>query len=336
VDQNPGDALAWAGLADCYVTLGHDLGVSDPDLWSNARAAAERAIRLDPNSAEGYAALADYQSYWGRDWEAAEQAFRRANELNPSLAWNHYHYAWYLALFGRVEEAVAEHEKAKALDPLTSYHTTWLPGIYWFSGDFERAYEEAQALVEGPYSDDLIANMVLGKSAAYLGRFDEAMAVWEELVPRYEGFGVLLGETYALAGRREEALQVAREVEAQPVSGIVDGEGLFCLYAALGNREEALRWLEYEPPSFSLPWVWALPQGETLRDDPRYRAVFRRMNLEFEPGRSAPVPVPVVHPDLPSVSGSVAVSSIPASESLHPSPPDTRPANERPTSGRLE
>jgi TolB-like protein len=298
VEQNPADALAWAGLADCYVTLGHDLGVADPDVWPNARAAAERAIRLDSTSAEGWAALADYQSYRGRDWEAAERAFRKANELNPSLAWNHYHYSWYLALFGRVEEAVAEHEKAKALDPLTSYHTTWLPGLYWFSGEFERAYADAEDLVAGSYSDDVVANLVLAGSAAYAGLHDEAIATYEKLVAWDPFFLVNLGQAYALAGRRAEALRIAREVEARsapedPYEPLWNAEGLFLLHTALGNREEALGWLEYEPNSFSLPWVWAYPPADALRDDPRFLAVFQRMNLTFEAGRRAPIPIPV-------------------------------------------
>jgi len=107
VEQNPADPLAYAGLAVCYATLGHSPD-PPPNTWPLARAAAERAIRLDSTSAEGWAALADYKSYSERDWAGAERAFRRANELNPSLAMNHYHYAWYLALFGRVEEALSE------------------------------------------------------------------------------------------------------------------------------------------------------------------------------------------------------------------------------------
>jgi tetratricopeptide (TPR) repeat protein len=309
VGQNPADALAWAGLADCYVTLGHDKGVGNPELWSNALAAAERAIRLDSTLAEGWAALAVYQSYHGRDWEAAEEAFRKANELNPSLAWNHYHYSWYLILFGRLEEAVAEHERAKALDPLTPAHTTWLPALYFWSGDFDRAHAEARELVEGPYADDMVANFVLGRSAAYAGSYQEAIAVYQKLAALYPLYLVDLGEAYALAGEREEALRIAREVEARPAiktwfdSSLWDVEGLFCIHAFLGNRKEALRWLEHEPASHSLPWVWAYPEVDALRDDPRFRAVFRRMNLRFVPGQLAPVPISVDDPGRPGGSG---------------------------------
>jgi tetratricopeptide (TPR) repeat protein len=300
VDENPADALAWAGLAGCYVTLGHDLGIEDPELWATVRAAAERAIRLDANSAEGWAALADYRSYSERDWDGAEQAFRKANELNPSLAWNHFHYSWYLILFGRLEEAVAEHERAKALDPLTPYHTTWLPALYWFSGDFDRAYAEARDVVEGPYTDDPVANFVFARSAAFAGAFEEAIAAYERIADLDLEFLVDLGEAYALADRREEALRIAREVETRVDESLWSAEGLFCLYAALGNREEALRWLEHEPTSFSLPWVWAYPQIEALRDEPRLQAVFRRMNLRLEPGDRYPVPLPLVPAELPA------------------------------------
>jgi len=295
VEQNPADALAWAGLAYYYVTLRHSIGLGDEGLWANARAAAERAIRLDSNSAEGWAALG-CQTYFGRDWEVAEQAYRKANELNPSLAWNHYHYSWLLALFGRVEEAVAEHERAKALDPLTPYHKTWLPGLHFFSRDFERAYAEAKEVLED-YPDDPIANNVFGGSAAEMGLFDEAIAAIEKVVALDPSRVVDLGVVYALAGRREEALRIARDVEAELSPR--NAQKLFHLYAALGNREEALRWLEYEPRNYGLPWVWAHPLVDGFRDDPRFQAVFRRMNLRFVPGQVAPVAIPVNDPERP-------------------------------------
>jgi serine/threonine-protein kinase len=298
VDQNPADALAWAALAYGYVTLLHDFGAGSPELWLNARAAAERAIRLDSTSAEGWAALADYQTYYGRDWEAAEYAFRKANELNPSLPWNHYHYAWYLALFGRVDEAVAEHERAKALDPLTPAHTVWLPALYWWSEEPERAYDEARAVLED-YPDDLTALGVFQVGAAIVGNYDEAIEAWGKAAaispPPVSGPGAI----YAVAGRREDALRVAREMEAVGNYG-----GSWNIYAMLGNREEALRRFEHEPYGFATPWSWNGPAGDSLRDEPRFQEVFRRMNLRFEPGRRAPVPVPVVPPELPAVTDS--------------------------------
>jgi serine/threonine-protein kinase len=302
VEQNPADALAWAGLAGCYITAAHNGLIPGPEVWSLGRAAAERAIRLDSTSAEGWAALAHYQTYWGRDWEEAERAFHKANELNPSLAWNHYHYAWYLAVFGRVEEAVAEHTRAKELDPFTPQHTTWLAALHWFSRDFETAYAEARKVVEGPYPNGGVANYVLGRSAAELGMFDEAIAAIEKAASAFPPYETALGPVYAKAGRTEDAMRIVRVMEAQP-SLPRSAQHLAFTYAALGNREEALRWLATEPPWWSMPWSLHVTEFDAYRDDPRFQAVARRMNLRFGPGDLAPTPLPAVAQELPALVG---------------------------------
>jgi hypothetical protein len=97
-------------------------------------------------------------------------------------------------------------------------------------------------------------------------------------------------------------LKVVRQLESQPPSSRI-AQVLAFTYAALENREEALRWLAFEPPWFSLPWSLSWPEFDSLRDDPRFQDVVRRMNLEFSPGDVAPKPVPVVHPELPGAVG---------------------------------
>ncbi len=303
VEQNPADPLAYAGLALAYATLGH--GYDPPlDAWPRARAAAERALRLDSMLAEAWAALADYKSYSERDWAGAEQAFRRANELNPSLAMNHYHYAWYLALFGRVDEAVAEHRRAQELDPLTPLHTVWIPALYWFSGDNERALAEARTTAE-QYPQSRVAHFVLGQSAGRLGLYDEAIAAHEKMVTFSMAYIPYLGHTYALAGRGEDALRIVRELEAQPPTPW-NAKGLALIHAALGNRDEALRWLTYEQHHAWLAWSATSmyeDQWETYRDDPRYQALMRRMNLRYGPGDEDPVPLPPVPAAFPAPEG---------------------------------
>jgi serine/threonine-protein kinase len=302
VEQNPADALAWAGLAGCYVILGHGLS-PDPEVWPLARAAAERAIRLDSMSAEGWAALANVRAYSERDWEGAEEAFRRADELNPSLAWNHYHYAWYLAMFGQVEEAVAEHQRAKELDPLTPLHTVLLPGIHWFSGDNERALAEGRTTLE-QFPQVPLAHYVVGESAVRLGLYDEAIAAHEEMVGLFPPLISHLGHTYARAGRPEDALQIARELEAMPPSPW-NAKGLALIYAALGNREDALRWLAFEPAHAWVAWMttsW-YHDFDSYRDDPRFQSLLGRMRLRVGPEDRWPTPLPVVHPELPGARG---------------------------------
>jgi serine/threonine-protein kinase len=300
VERNPADPLAYAGLALCYATLGHSPD-PPPNTWPLARAAAERAIRLDSTSAEGWAALADYKSYSERDWAGAERAFRRANELNPSLAMNHYHYAWYLALFGRVEEALVEHRRAAELDPLTPLHTVWIPALYWFSGDYERALEEALPLLE-QYPENYIIRTVAAGSAARLGRWDEAIAYVEEASALRPGPANRAGVYYAQAGRTEDALRVLRDLEALPPTPYT-ALRLAGLHSAIGNRDEALRWLKFEPAHAWKGWIAWSPEFESLRDDPRFHAILRRMNQELVPGQRAPIPLEPVPPELPDPVG---------------------------------
>jgi serine/threonine-protein kinase len=301
VEQNPADPLAYTGLAFCYIFLGHDWMDPRPEVWPRARAAAERALRLDSTLAEAWAALGVHKAYAERDWEGAERAYQRAHQLNPSLADNHYQYAWFLVLFGRVDKALVEHRLGQELDPLSPGHTTWLPSLYWYRGDFEQALREARINAE-QYPQDPNAHYVLGESAARLGLYEEAMAAHEEMAALYRGYIPVLAHTYVRAGRRENALRILRDLEAQPPH-FWSARGLALIHAALGNRDEALRWLEFEPAHHWVAWDAAQGQWEAYRDEPRFQAVLRGMNLRFEPGDPYPVALPLVPAELPAPRG---------------------------------
>ena len=126
VELDPAEPLAYAGLAAGYVTLGHGGALDQPDAFPRARAAAEQALRLQPDMPEAVGYLADVALYSEWDWMRAEELFTRALALNPSVASTQYHYAWYLALFDRQDEAIAAHKRARDLDPLVPGNTAWL------------------------------------------------------------------------------------------------------------------------------------------------------------------------------------------------------------------
>jgi eukaryotic-like serine/threonine-protein kinase len=276
VDRNPGDALAWAGLALGYATVGHG-PAPPPDVWQRARAAALRAVTLDPQLAEAHAALADVKLYFEWDWAGAEAAFRRANELNPSLAMNHYHYAWYLALFGRLDEAVVEHRRAQALDPLTPIHTGWLGGLYVLQGRPDAAIEEARKCLE---LDDRFAIGLVVTGMAYVqkGMFPEAIDALRRAVEVNPAWSYMLGVTLASAGQRDEARPIVAALENGPVSAWT-AFGLGALHAALGDRDKAFQWLGREPHHAWLPWVRVLPEFQSLHGDPRFAALLEKMHL---------------------------------------------------------
>jgi serine/threonine-protein kinase len=275
VATDPGDPLAYAGLALGYATLGHG-PAPPPDAWPRARAAALRAVTLDSTLAEAHAALADVKLYYEWDWEGAERAFRRANQLNPSLAMNHYHYAWYNVLLGRLDEALAEHREARRLDPLTPLHSVWIPGLYLYGGQLEAALDGARRTLE-QYPDHPIVLFVLGVAASELGHTDEAIAAHETMAEVNPFWKFALARTYAVAGRTDDARRIASELEQQPSPW--NALGLADIYAALGNADEAFRWLAYEPPHAWLPWVSRIPTLEPLRGDPRFQDLMERLDL---------------------------------------------------------
>jgi len=276
IEKDPADPLAYAGLALGYVTVGHSHAAT-PDAWPRAREAALTALRLDETLAEGHAALADVKLYYEWDWEGAEQSFLRADELNPNLAMNHYHYAWYRALFGRLDEAIEEHKRAQELDPLTPLHTAWLGELYYWRGQYEEAIDEARKSLELD-PDFPIGWLVLGRVYVAKGMYEEAIAAHQKLVEVAPRRRWNLGCTYALAGRRDEALKILAELEKEEATPF-GAWGLASLYTALGEKDEAFRWLAYEEPHAFVPWVRVLPLFEPLWDDPRFKDLLRRMNL---------------------------------------------------------
>jgi TolB-like protein len=277
-DRNPADALAWAGLALGYATVGHGPS-APPGVWQRARAAAERAVRLDSMLAEGWAALADVRTYYEWDWSGAEEAFRRANELNPSLAMNHYHYAWYLLLMNRYEEAKVEHELAYEIEPLIPFQAATLGWLYAYNGETDKAIEQARLALEmnpdGPFG-----LVTLGKALGQDGRYEEAIAAHERLVELYPVWRSTLGATYAQAGRTDDARRIAAELESEeqdPFGALF----LANLYGALGENDDAFRWLAYEPPHAWVPWTAVDPMFTIPKDDPRFQEFLDRLNLPW-------------------------------------------------------
>ncbi|MCX6568215.1 MAG: protein kinase [Candidatus Aminicenantes bacterium] len=275
IAKDPANPWAYAGLGYAYVSLGHG-PASPPDAWQQARAAAERALKLDENMAEGYAILADVKTYYERDWMGAEQNFKRAMELNPSLPWNHYHYAWYLVLMGRLDESIKEHTLAAELDPMTPWHTAWLGVLYFYKGQYDKGLEEARKCLK--QNDKFaMAWVAIGWAYQWRGKYKEAIEAHEKAAALDPSWKYVLGQSYALSGRKDEALKIVAELEKAPNS--FDAWALATLYSALGDRDKAFKWLAYEPAHAWIPWVRIDPQFFPLRGDPRFRELLRKYNL---------------------------------------------------------
>ncbi len=276
VEKDPGDALAYAGLAIGFITVAH--GPAPPaDALSQAKSAAQKAVRLDDTLGEAHASLAFIQGYYDWEWELAQETIDHALEINASLAIAHYHDSWFHALFGRMEEAIEAHKRAQELDPLMPLHTAWLGGLYQMEGRYEEAIAEAERSIEIAPGFP-IGHYVLATVYEDQGRYEAAFEAFERAAALAPPWKWALGPAYARAGRTDEARGLLAELEAQLLTPW-NAMWLAQIHTALGNKDEAFRWLNYERPHAWIPWVRMLPWFEPLRDDPRFDDLLRRMNL---------------------------------------------------------
>ena len=277
VEIDPAEPLAYAGLAQGYVTLGHG-GAEQADAYPRAKAAAEQALKLDPEMAEAVGTLADVALYYEWDWAKAEELFRRALALNPSLAMTHYHNAWYLVIFDRLDEAIAEHKLARDLDPLRALNTGWLGDLYNYAGRSDEAIVEAKKAIE------LNPNFwpsykILSRAYSRKGMHQEAIAAAMRLIELEPLRGYpLLALAYLAAGEREQALTIVPKMGGTSRGFNLVGQ----VYLALGDKDKALQELEdaYKAHESTVPWVRARGYGwDSMFDNQRFQDLLRRMNL---------------------------------------------------------
>jgi len=276
VDKDPGDPEAYAGLAVGYWTIAH--GPDPPeDAPSIARAAAETAVSLDDTLAEAHHVLAVFKGYFDCDWETAQRMMDNALSINPNLATAHYSNSWFHVIFGRMEEAIAEHKRAKELDPLTPLYTAWLGDIYRYVGRYEEAIAEANRSIEiAPKFP--VGYFVLAQSRSDQGRHEEAIAAYRECAKVAPHWKWAAGIGYAKAGRLEETRKLLAELEQQKVTPW-NAFWRAILNAWLGNKDEAFRWLNHKPYH---AWIVVIRFGDwfkPLHGDPRLLDLLHRMNL---------------------------------------------------------
>jgi tetratricopeptide (TPR) repeat protein len=274
--NDPADPRAYAGLALGYSLIASHSPGPAPDAIARAKAAATRAVELDETLAEPHAALAQMHLYADWDWDAAAREFQRALALNPNLAEAHAHYAWYLNLFGRQDEALAEMMRAAALDPLAPLWATWIGDLHWSVGRYDAAIDALQNALELDPNFPW-AFYMLGSVYAETGLYEEAVAAQEKAVAANPDWRWALARTYAMARRVGEAKALLRELEQDTAP---NSWGLAAVYTALEDRDRAFQWLEsaYTSRNAFMPWL-RVPYFAGLRDDPRFAAMLRRMNL---------------------------------------------------------
>jgi len=281
--RDPKYAQAYDGLADCDILLGV-FGFSTPEeAYPRAKEAALKALELDGTLAEAHTSLARIKAEYDWDWSGAESEFQRAIELNPSYATAYQWHGSALATMGRPEEAIANYRRALVLDPLSPIINAYLGQGYYHARQFDRAIEQLQKTLE--LDPDLgMARSFLGDSYIQKSMGKEAIAEFEKLAHGRVWALASLASAYAVAGNRLEAQNLIDKLKQRSTQEYVPADAMAHVYALLGEKGKTLEWLEkgYERHSLGLGGVDLKvdPVWDSLRSDPRFADLLRRMNLQ--------------------------------------------------------
>jgi TolB-like protein/Tfp pilus assembly protein PilF/predicted Ser/Thr protein kinase len=282
--EDPNYALAYAGLADAYLTLGTKRALPPGEAFPRAREAAERGLALDPSLGELHASLAMVQHLHDWDWAGTERTYRKAFDLNPGYAFGRGRHAEYLACLGRHEEATAEVMHALELDPLSLITHTMVGDVLFWGRRFEESIVYYRHALELDPTFGL-GNTDLARSLEHIGNYDEALVQFQRGVRDYDGnvpastgLAILLQR----AGHDIGARRVIEEVMSTEATRYVAPFGIASFHAVAGEPALALDWLEraLAERDSSMVLLKVHPRLDTLRGEPRFRALLAAMRLD--------------------------------------------------------
>ena len=277
-------APAHSGLADAYGLCNH-YGVMGPsEVWTKAASSAATAVMLDDDSGEAHTSLAHVKSTQDWDWLGSEREFRRAISLNPRNATAHHWYAAScLAPMGRLDEALDEMLVAQSLDPVSAIVARDVAAVHFYRRDFQTALERCDHTIElNPHFG--AAYWMLGLVQEQLKDFDESEAAFQRAVhlspnmPRVHG---ALGRTFALSGRKKQALEVLGKLDAFAKQRYVSPMEFAWIHFALEQTDQGFRWLTKasEDRAFELIHLKVDARFDPLRDDRRFVAIMKKLGL---------------------------------------------------------
>lgn len=283
VARDPNFAAAWAAIADTWLLRGRYGNTSPRVQFDKARQAALKAVALDPDSADGHAALAQVYADHDWDWKRAEAEYRRALELNPSSDVAHGQFA-YLLLFRRDFDGALEHaRRATEIDPLSPLWAI----VRGFALDAAGRHEESIRSLEETlrvHPDLSPALLHLGMAYTNAGKPEMGIARLKEALvsrPKSVQLLALLAYAEAKAGHRDAALAIVRDLEKRAEHEPTASPNLAMAWTALGDHDRAFFWLEraYTDRLFLLRVITVGDGFAPLRGDPRYADLIRRMGL---------------------------------------------------------
>ena len=282
IATDPKYALAYVGLADSYVLMPLYGAGAPRDWYPKAKAAAKEALELDDTLSEAHTSLAYALHVYDLDFDGSTREFQRAIELNPNYATAHH---WYgielLASLGRFDEAIREIKRGLELDPLSLPINGALGRTYYFARRYDEAIEQLRKTSEMDpgfyYAHWNLGSTLAAKGAigAAIGEYQKARALDDD--PFVLG---LLGHAYASSGNKMEAEKILNQLKELSKERYVSAYSFALVYLGLGNKEEALRWLEksyQDRAGCDLVYFRVEPLLDPLRGDPRFEELVAKV-----------------------------------------------------------
>lgn len=277
-------ALAWAGLADTYSLMGEFTNISRRALLSRQMAAVNRALELDPQLPEAHISLAISLMLNEWDWKNSEREFKLGIKLNPSYATGRHWYAEWLLYNRKFDEALREISAAVELDPLSQGILKDKGINYYYTRNYDEAIEIAQKTLDldpGFVPVHRLLSLCYEAKGWYEKAIEENQ-VWGTLTGNVIKTDIALAHLYAAAGRSREALAITDRIEPHQL-GSNDYRGMALVFAALGEKEKALDWLEksFEKHEESLCSLNVDPKFDILRQEVRFKNLLKKLGLQI-------------------------------------------------------
>ncbi len=281
--KDPNYAMAYLGLADYYIVLPDYSPVPAAEASVKSREAAQKALAIDSSSSQAQAVLAGAeQNLW--NWDAAEKGYRRAIELDPNNGTAHQWYGLLLSAFDRRDQALDQFRKALETDPLNVVFNVDLAMGYGNARQYDLAMEQYKKIREIDPSANVHGNLAI--TAFDMGNYDLWLEEWrksDEINDDKEDLNIAVAtaKTYKKSGLRPAILRRIQMEQELGKRRYFDPANLGFDYGSIGMKDEAFQWLEkgFAEKSEGMQYVKGAAALDSIRSDPRYQSLIKRMNL---------------------------------------------------------
>ncbi len=281
IAKDPQSGLAYSGLAVAYAALA-DFYRAPNEVMPKAKEAATRALHLDETLSEAHDALGWVEFAYEWNWSLAEQHLKRALELNPYNALAHDHYAYFLASLRGKDEAFAENQLARELDPFSLAILTDSSFYFYMGRQYDRAIDQGQKALQLDPSC-YTCRTLIALSEVQKGQFREATQEIEPVkFPEAAPIDVATTVSIlALAGETTRARSLEKSLQVQVTKRYLCPYEVATGFTALGMKDDAFKSLQksYEAHSICMIWLNSEPRFDPLRSDPRFVALVRQVGL---------------------------------------------------------